>query len=221
MSDRSREHDDGRDAASRLEDLIGRPDAHPDDLPPAAIAQDPEGSDQGQAAEDRADENRVAEVKPSPPVQADETPAEAPLFALLTTIERDVTVERIDRIWIFPPRRLEAGETAVVVVSAFQLLDPERRSVFAAHYTAPADAAEPKLALQEFGTAPADRVGRVVEDVVNRLKDEAPAAPSATRIEGDLERWHSFRHELAEKHLDETSRHPRLRTAPRQPPRPA
>lgn len=144
----------------------------------------------------------------------DKAQPEAPLFALLTTIERQITVERIDRIWIFPPRRYEAGETAVVVVAAYPDLDPVRRTVYAAHYTAPAESAEPRLALQEFGTAPADRVGRIVEDVVGRIKDEAPAAPAATRIEGDSARWHQMRHALAEQHLDQTTRHPRLRGTP-------
>jgi hypothetical protein len=198
---RSGHEGDGGDAGVRLEDLLRRQDHdhedHDDAIRPDQ-AGDTENPGNSSGPTDRA------------------ALSEPPLFALLTSIEREITVERIDRIWIFPPRRFDEGETAVVVVSAFPALDPERRTVYAAHYTAPADAGEPRLALQEFGTAPTERVGRIVEDVVGRLKDEAPAAPAATRIQADHARWHEMRHALAEQHLDQTSRHPRL-----QGPRPA
>jgi hypothetical protein len=129
---------------------------------------------------------------------------DAPLFALLRSIEREVAIERVDRIWIFPPRRLELGETAVVIVAAYPDEDPDRRRVLAAHYTVATDATRPRLALDEFGTAPTDRVGRVVEDVAERLKDESAAAPLAARIEGDKPRWHELLHSLAERHLNDT-----------------
>jgi hypothetical protein len=148
----------------------------------------------------------------------DETLPQAPLFALLRAIEREVTLVRIDRVWIFPPRRLEAGETAVVVVAALLDDEPERRGVYAAHYTATPDAVEPRLALDEFGTAPADRVGRVVEDVLERIKDGTAAAPRSARIEGDPARWHELLHALAELHLQEATQGWRPRRDPR--PRP-
>lgn len=208
MNDNGDGNDDGRDALARLEDLLGHQDTGPEHTEPTGA-----DSESHSAAPVEADEER-GNTDPGDAVPEDAAPAEPPLFALLTTIERQVTVERIDRVWIFPPRRLEAGETAVVVVSAFPILDPDRRTVYAAHYTAPADAADPRLALQEFGTAPTERVGRIVEDVVGRLKDEVTAAPTAARIEGDPARWLELRHRLAEQHLDQTTRHPRLRTAP-------
>lgn len=138
---------------------------------------------------------------------------DAPLFALLRTIAERVGVDRIDRVWLFPPRRLKAGETSVVVVAAYSELDDDRRRVYAAHYTAPADpAAEPRLALDEFGTAPAERVGRLVEEVVERIKDDAPPAPPRNvPIGGQDEQWTRMLHELAEEFLEEASRNPRLR----------
>jgi hypothetical protein len=129
---------------------------------------------------------------------------DAPLFALLRSIEQEVAIDRIDRIWIFPPRLLDLGETAVVIVSAYPDADAGRRRVLAAHYTVAVDATAPRLALDEFGTAPADRVGRVVEDVVERIKDGPPAAPQAARIEGDAARWHDLLHSLAERYLNDT-----------------
>lgn len=143
-----------------------------------------------------------------------ETPdlPDAPLFALLRTIAAEVGVDRIDRVWLFPPRRLEAGETSVVVVAAFHELDDQRRRVYAAQYTAPADStAEPRLALDEFGTAPTDRVGRLVEEVVERVKDNAPAtAPRSVRIQGETDRWNVMLHELAEQVLAAAQRNQRL-----------
>ena len=136
---------------------------------------------------------------------------DAPLFALLRSLEAEVGVDRIDRIWVFPPRRLEAGETAVVVVAAYPELDEDRRRVYAAHYTAPAEAREPRLAVLEYGTAPTDRVGRLVEDVVERLKDQPAAPPHAYPVGGDDARWHAALHDLAEKHLEEAEKNPRLR----------
>lgn len=136
---------------------------------------------------------------------------DAPLFALLRSIQQEVTIDRIDRIWIFPPRRLDLGETAVVIVSAYPDADAERRRVLAAHYTVAADTTAPRLALDEFGTAPADRVGRVVEDVVERIKDGPADAPQAARVEGDAARWHELLHSLAERFLNDTLYPPRPR----------
>lgn len=131
---------------------------------------------------------------------------DAPLFALLRTIEGEVGPEAIDRVWLFPPRRLKAGETAVVVVSAYHEADDDRRRVVAAHYTAPAQAAEPRLEMAEFGVAPADRVGRVVEDVVERLKEEGPPQPPRSfAIERQPDRWSAMLLELAGKYLEEAS----------------
>lgn len=136
---------------------------------------------------------------------------EAPLFALLRNIEQDVGVDRIDRIWVFPPRRLEAGETAVVVVAAFPDIDSDRRRVYAAHYTAREDSSEPSLALDEYGTAPTDRVGRLVEEVVERIKDGPAGAPRSHEVGGRDDRWRTVLHELAETHLAEAQKNPRLR----------
>jgi hypothetical protein len=144
------------------------------------------------------------EPRPEPAQEPGDSLPDAPLFALLRSIEREVAIECVDRIWIFPPRRLELGETAVVIVAAYPEEDAGRRRVLAAHYTVATDATQPRLALDEFGTAPTDRVGRVVEDVAERLKDESAAAPLAARIEGDTLRWHDLLHALAERHLNDT-----------------
>ena len=141
--------------------------------------------------------------------ESDDLP-DAPLFALLRTLEQEISPHRIDRVWIFPPRRIEVGETAVVVVAAFPEADPHRRRVYAAHYTALDDSEQHRLALAEYGTAPPDRVGRLVEEVVERIKDGSAGAPRAIRIDGDEQRWNATLFELAEEHLEEQRKRHRL-----------
>jgi hypothetical protein len=147
--------------------------------------------------------------------RAGEALPRTPLFALLAAIERDVTVPAIDRIWIFPPRRLADSETAVVVVAAAIDSEPDRRRVYAAHYMAVPEAPEARLALDEFGTAPAERVGRMVEDVLERIKDGPPTAPRAVRIGGESARWTELLHSLAEQQLEAALEQPRTPRDPR------
>ena len=135
---------------------------------------------------------------------------DAPLFALLRTLAGEITVPRIDRVWVFPPRRIETGETAVVVAAALTEADDGRRRVFAAHYTALDVSDEHRLSVDEYGTAPADRVGRLVEDVVERIKEGPATAPRAFTIEGNEEVWDRTLHELAEAFLEERQRDRRL-----------
>ncbi|MDX1673468.1 MAG: hypothetical protein R3314_01605 [Longimicrobiales bacterium] len=164
----------------------------PEPYDPFASPAEPEGED-GEAGQ-----------------KGDDLP-DAPLFALLRDLAEEITVERIDRVWVFPPRRIEAGETAVVVVAAFPVADDDRRRVYAAHYTALDDAEEHRLVVDEYGTAPSDRVGRLVEEVVERIKEGPADAPRSARIEGEESRWDATLHELAEAYLDERQRNRRLR----------
>lgn len=191
------------DPGVRLEELLAQEELRVPDERPA-------GPDNDSLPGDTAADPGAGE----PDVEGDHLP-DTPLFALLRIIEREVAVERIDRVWIFPPRHLEAGETAVVVVAAYLEADNDRRRVFAAHYTAPADDTEPRLALDEFGTAPADRVGRVVEEVVERLKDEPAAPPRTVRIDSDPARWLRLIHDIAEQTLDEVVARQRSHRDPR------
>ncbi len=135
---------------------------------------------------------------------ADRSLPDTPLFRLLTTIEVDIGVEDIDRVWLFPPRRLLTGETAIVVVAAFTEPGSERRRVLAAHYTAPKEGPAPRIRLDEYGSAPAERLGRMVEEVVERLKEQPGSSPRTVRIDGETTRWNRMLHELAEHHLEET-----------------
>lgn len=214
MSD---ERSDSRtdDAARRLEDLLAehREPAEPEVGAEGAGTAGTAGTATPANAEpfDPFAPASATGADPLPPGEAGDELAETPLFALLRNVERDVGIDRIDRIWVFPPRRHQAGETAVVVVAAFLDVQDDRRRVYAAHYTVHEEAREPRLAMDEFGTAPTDRVGRLVEEVVERIKDEPAAAPRSHSIEGRDDRWNTVLHALAEAHLDEVRKNPRLR----------
>jgi hypothetical protein len=191
--------------------------AEPDDDPFASdlypVSSDPDDTparpDGGELGEGTAAVGGDGE-EPGDGEEAGDGLPDAPLFALLRTIVHRLDVSTIDRVWIFPPRRLEQGETAVVVVSAFDPDDGSRRRVHAAHYTASSEGGDARLAMAQYGAAPDDRIGRVVEEVVDRLKEGPPGAPRAYPIQGDGARWDRLLHELAEAHLEDVRRDPRL-----------
>ncbi len=192
MSDEVRRSED---AGDRLEEILNE---HRD--PPELADKEPEAEP----------------FDPFAPIPQDETEdhddglPDAPLFGLLRTLAEEITPLRIDRVWIFPPRRIEVGETAVVVVAALTETDPDRRRVYAAHYTALDDVDQHRLAVDEYGTAPAERVGRLVEEVVERIKEGPTGAPKSMRIHGDERRWDEMLHELAEQYLEARQRDRRL-----------
>ncbi|HET9983186.1 MAG TPA: hypothetical protein VFQ38_06355 [Longimicrobiales bacterium] len=111
--------------------------------------------------------------------------------SLLEALARAIPIASIDELWLFPPRRLGPAESTVVVVSAFAE-DPGRRRVLTARYSVSQDAkGQPAVQeeLTEHGTAPADRIPRLVEGVLRRLDEPADAAPKHLRVEGSEDRW--------------------------------
>jgi hypothetical protein len=120
----------------------------------------------------------------------------APIFALLNGLAERLGIAGIDQLWLFPPRRVADAETAVVVLSAFHDDDPGRRRVFTAHYAALTDRKgrlEIEEHVEERGIAPTERIGRLVEGVLQRVEDELAASPPrAARIDGDPGRWNEL-----------------------------
>lgn len=193
MSDRDRTED----AGDRLEELLSEQRDDPSD-----------GNGEPAPAESAPYDPFAPVAEPEATGDEDDGDGlpDAPLFALLRTLAREISPSRIDRVWIFPPRRIEVGETAVVVVAAFPEVDTDRRRVFAANYTALDDVDEHRLAVDEYGTAPTERVGRLVEEVVERIREGPTGAPRSFRIGGDERRWDETMHELAERFLEERQR---------------
>lgn len=112
----------------------------------------------------------------------------------------------IDRIWIFPPRVKGRRESGLIVVSRYpEGGERERRAIITAAYLAERTGRGLTVdwTLSEEGSAPPDRLPPLVEGVVRRAGDDAPA-PSEVEVRGDpgaLRRWFS---DHDEAHLDPT-----------------
>lgn len=122
-------------------------------------------------------------------------PDEGALHALLERIAERVPHERIDVLWIFPPRLAAAIESTVIVIARFDD-DPDRRTVATAHFKVTRDRrgrATVDLQMQEHGNAPVGATQRVVDGVLRRLGDEVGReAPRRVDIAGDAGAWWSL-----------------------------
>lgn len=96
----------------------------------------------------------------------------------------------VDRIWIFPPLVRGRREWGLVAASRF---DAGSRRLFTAPYVAERTgrALHLDLSLREQGTAPADRLPRVMDGVVQRGDDEL-GEPEEIEFGGDAERFEAF-----------------------------
>lgn len=104
--------------------------------------------------------------------------------------------ERLDRVWIFPPLRKGRRETGLVAV-AVRVPDEERRRLYTAPYAAErtgrALTVEPRLL--EEGMASVDRIGRVMEGVMDRAELDL-GDPRKVEIGGEPERFRALLQEL-------------------------
>lgn len=117
--------------------------------------------------------------------------------ALIQRIPAVVAVTGIDYLWIFPPRRVAAGESTVVVVAAFD--EDDRRRVITAHFTVARNRkgiATVTALFDEYGAAPADAVPRIVQGVLRRLGEDTAAEPRDVLIDGRQDRWDALVTEL-------------------------
>ncbi len=106
-----------------------------------------------------------------------------------------IPVDRIEEIWIFPPRKAGFGDSTVLAVSAFEA-DPDRRRIATGQFSVTKDPKGKPIieeAINEHGTAPADRVSRVIEGVLRRMGDDLSAVPRHITIAGDLQAWARLR----------------------------
>lgn len=114
------------------------------------------------------------------------------LQALLLALAERVPVERMDQLWIFPPRQAKRTETGLVVAAAFNGAD-DRRRVVTGRYVARKQDKGPDQIEQiflEHAVAPADRIPTVIDGVVRRLDDDLAAIPPRhERIGGEVQEW--------------------------------
>jgi hypothetical protein len=114
-----------------------------------------------------------------------------PLVAALRDLAARFPPERVDRIWLFPPRRLGPADSALAVLSLFDADQPaDRREIVTVLSTSDpaARSPHPPPTVAEHGSVPDDRVERVVQGVLDRLKD-AREIPRSEVIRGDAARW--------------------------------
>lgn len=115
-------------------------------------------------------------------------------YALLQRVADQVSVDRIDHLWIFPPRRVAIGESIVVVVSTFDD-NPDRRRVMTAHFTVARNRkgiAQVNVRFDDHASAPTAAVPRVVDGVLRRLGEEVGAEPREECIAGGVDRWNAL-----------------------------
>jgi len=96
----------------------------------------------------------------------------------------------IDRVWLFPPRRIGQRESSVAVIAIIPADRPDRRRILTLHHLRPIPGATAPAEdhVVEQGTAPADRVDTVVQGVLMRLRD-AVETPREVEIAGDADHW--------------------------------
>jgi hypothetical protein len=132
-----------------------------------------------------------------PPVERD---ARNPLLgAALAAAADRIAPATVEQVWLFPPRRVGAKESglAVLVVTAESGAD-DGRTIWTARYdaeTAKSGKTSVAHALEEQGTVPPDRVGRIVDGVARRLEAESDA-PDVRELSCDAAAWDALLLEL-------------------------
>ena len=137
-------------------------------------------------------------MSPLPPPAPD---ARNPLLgAALASAAGRIPPDRVEQVWLFPPRRVGAKESglAVLVVVAAEDEADAGRTIWTARYEAESGKGgkiSSTHALEEQGTVPPDRVGRIVDGVVRRLEAESDA-PDVRELDRDPEAWRALLAEL-------------------------
>ena len=97
------------------------------------------------------------------------------LRTLLAGLPDRLPIDRVDRIWVFPPKEIAGQESGLVALSLHSegASDGDRRQLLTLRYQCPRGrrGAEPTVEVTEQGWAPADRLGRVIGGAVARLSD--------------------------------------------------
>jgi hypothetical protein len=124
---------------------------------------------------------------------------EGALYALLDRLARQLPVETIDSLWLFPTRRAAGLESTVVVISAFDPDHSERRRVGAVRWLVERDrrgSATVSQEMHEYATAPVDTLQRVVDGVMRRLGDDTRDPPRTVEIGGVRDTWDELLRQL-------------------------
>lgn len=106
------------------------------------------------------------------------------LATRLAAVEQRVPPPEIADVWLFPPLPDVVSSSEFLLFT--RILDAETRALFSARMV-PANGTPAYQVIVEHGTAPADRVPRLVSNLQRRLGHDAPARH--IEIDGETERW--------------------------------
>ncbi len=130
------------------------------------------------------------------------TPA---LFETLKTVAEVTPLQRIDRVWVFPPRFVGEVESGLVVLA---LTEPDgaggdQREVVTVQYEVRTGKSPPPPVREGKGRgwAPAALVPQLIAGVVRRLGG-AEDEPVSESIAGDAARWEALIERLASAAVD-------------------
>lgn len=114
------------------------------------------------------------------------------LRAVLLALPGHLPIEEIQRLWVFPPRELGPRESGLVVAALATPGAPahEPHRIYTVEYDSDRHRPrpDPKLEVTEQGSAPHDRLDRVIAGVLARLGDERDD-PDDHEIGGSADRW--------------------------------
>ena len=120
----------------------------------------------------------------------------------LIRLRDELGVERIDRLWIFPPVRNGRREQGLVAVGAFRT-DGDRRDMYTvayrAEHTGKGVTVEPVLTHQ--GEAPPDRFPPVMRGAVRRADEEGEEAREVD-ISGSAQKFEELMEEYDEVFIE-------------------
>jgi len=109
---------------------------------------------------------------------------QAALASRLDDVERYVPVPQIADVWLFPPLPDVVDSSEFLLFT--QILDGDARALFSARMV-PANGRPAHQVIVEHGSAPADRLPRLVSGLQRRLGQTLPARHVS--IGGEAERW--------------------------------
>ncbi|MDH3733653.1 MAG: hypothetical protein OEU54_08965 [Gemmatimonadota bacterium] len=117
----------------------------------------------------------------------------ATLATRLDDVERRVPVPRIADVWLFPPLPDVVDSSEFLLFTA--ILEGETRALFSARLV-PENGSPAHQVIIEHGTAPADRLPRLVSNLQQRLGQPLPARHIP--IAGEPDRWRRLVEETRE-----------------------
>ena len=119
------------------------------------------------------------------------------LRTVLAELPAHLSPDRLERIWIFPPKQIAGRESGLLVLALLPPADgatASRQLVTVRYESQPTRRpTPPQIVVTQEGWVPADRLPRVIAGVMARLGDAEE--PSEHEVLGRAEGWAAVLHE--------------------------